>query len=345
MVATVTAIAPAGRVMRRPQHHFQLRTRPWEIQPFFIAPVLPGETMKSLTLQSRVRTDPLKNAMIGWWHEYYLFYVKLRDLDGRADFENMILTPGASLAAYNAASAAITYHAGPGINWTQECLKRVTTEYFRDENETWNVATVDGLPLAGINYSGWLDSAKLEATTPTNDADLPGPDEELPDWMTGWADQYTQWQHMRELKVTAATFEDWLATFGVKAPKEQTDPHRPELVRFVRDWAMPVDSLDASGAAAGQVRWAFNERADKDRFFKEPGFLFGVCVSRPKVYLSNLKGSGANMLNNAFSFLPALMSEYTYTSLREFASGGSPNGPLGNVPTGDYWVDLRDLYL
>ena len=150
-MVVVQQVAAAGRVARRPVHNFQLRTRPWQIQPFFIAPVLPGETMKNLSLQSRVRTDPVKNGFIGWWNEYYLFYVKLRDLDGRADFENMILTPGYSLASYNFAANASYYHAGPGISWVRECLKRVTSEYFRDEGEAWDAALVGGLPLAGVN--------------------------------------------------------------------------------------------------------------------------------------------------------------------------------------------------
>lgn len=344
-MVVVQQVASAGRVARRPVHNFQLRTRPWQIQPFFIAPVLPGETMKNLALQSRVRTDPVKNGFIGWWNEYYLFYVKLRDLDGRADFENMILTPGYSLAAYDFAANASYYHAGPGISWVRECLKRVTSEYFRDEGESWDAALVGGLPLAGVNSQSWLDSAKVGTISPPVEEDLPGPDVELPDWLTGWENQFAQYQHMRELKLTEATFEDWLRSFGVTPPKAAAELHRPELIRFIRDWAMPVDAQDSTGAPAAQVRWVHQEKADKDRFFKEPGFLFGVTVSRPKVYMGNQKGSASAMLNNAFSFLPALMSEYPYTSLREFQTSTGANGPLGNVPSGAYWVDVRDLYL
>ena len=75
----VANLAQQRRVTRRPQHTFQLRHRPWEIQPFMLAPVLPGETMQNLLLQARVVTDPIKNPLIGWWCEHYVFYVKHRD--------------------------------------------------------------------------------------------------------------------------------------------------------------------------------------------------------------------------------------------------------------------------
>ena len=68
-----------GRVQRHPKHTFHLFTRPYQIQPFLIAPVLAGETMKNLLLQARVVTDPVQNRLIGWWQEYYFFYVKARD--------------------------------------------------------------------------------------------------------------------------------------------------------------------------------------------------------------------------------------------------------------------------
>lgn len=344
-VSLVQPVKATGRVMRRPAHSHQLRTRPYAIQPFMIAPVLPGETLKNLLLQARVVSDPISNGLIGWWKEYYYFYVKLRDLDGRDDFTQMILTPAFDLSAYDDAADVITYHAGPGINWTQECLERVVAEYFRDEGEAWDISTLDGLPIAAVNNSSWLDSAKLDSATATEDHELPGVETELPAHMAGWENHYAQWEHMKALQLTVATFEDWLKSFGVAAPKaDREDHHRPELIRYVRDWTYPVSSVTSAGDPASSLSWSIAERADKDRFFSEPGFVFGVTVARPKVYLEKQKGSAIAMLNDAFSFLPAVMSNEVYTSLRQFTVS-TPNGPLGNVPSEPYWVDLRDLYL
>ena len=75
-LASVVGVAPTGRAMRKPSHPFQIKHKPFLIAPFFIAPVLAGETLKNLLLQSRAVSKPVKSPIIGWWLEYYFFYVK-----------------------------------------------------------------------------------------------------------------------------------------------------------------------------------------------------------------------------------------------------------------------------
>ena len=138
---------------RSPRHTFQLRHKPFCIQPFMLAPVLPGETMKSLLLQARAVTAPIANPLIGWWLEYYFFYVKHRDLDGRDDFSEMMLDLEKDMSSYHSSASAVHYHMANRINWSQLCLKRVTEEYFRTEDEVWNTHAIDGLPPANQHHS------------------------------------------------------------------------------------------------------------------------------------------------------------------------------------------------
>ena len=98
----VQEVPQVGRKQRRPVHTFQVRHRPWQIQPMVIAPVLPGETLENALVQARVVTDPIANPLIGWWIEYYFFYVKHRDLDARDTLTSMMLTD-ASTASLNSA--------------------------------------------------------------------------------------------------------------------------------------------------------------------------------------------------------------------------------------------------
>ena len=161
-MVTVLPAARTGRVTRSPRHTFQLRHKPFCIQPFMLAPVLPGETMKSLLLQARAVTAPIANPLIGWWLEYYFFYVKHRDLDGRDDFSEMMLDLDKDMSGYKSAASAVHYHMAGRINWSALCLKRVTEEYFRTEEEVWNTHAVDGLPLAKINGDSILNSAVLD---------------------------------------------------------------------------------------------------------------------------------------------------------------------------------------
>ena len=92
-VQTAGAYAGTSRKLRHPKHTFNLKVKPWAIQPFMIAPVLPGETMKNLLMQSRVISDPLKSPIVGWWLDYAFFYVKHRDLDTRDFWTDMMLNP------------------------------------------------------------------------------------------------------------------------------------------------------------------------------------------------------------------------------------------------------------
>jgi hypothetical protein len=329
-----------GRVMRRPKHTYHLRFQPWIIQPFCIAPVLPGETMRQALMQARAVTEVIKNPLIGWWLEQYLFYVKHRDLDGRDDFQKMVLQSGYSLAAYNRAADVQTFHNGPGIDWTYECLKRVVAEYFRDEGEAWNVAgsTIGGMPLAKIEGETGLESLVNQA-----DLDEGGSPQDGTETLHELEQYIATYEFMRQQKLTNMTYEDWLRTYGVRGSAAQ-DPHKPELIRFVRDWTYPTNTVDpATGAPSSACSWVISERADKDRFFAEPGFLFGLMVARPKVYLSKQTGALISAMGDALSWLPAVMREEPYTSLKNFAYNA---GPVRNAAvSGGYWIDIRDLLL
>lgn len=363
-------VAKVGRKLRTPTYDFRLNYKPWAIQPFVCAPVLPGETMKNALVQARVVTDPIKNSLLGWHSEMYLFYVKLRDLDARDEIVAMLMTPGydTSTLTYQwdhptsnlAGFDTLTGHM-QGINWPRMCLDRVVDEYFRDEGD--NPAFLDrrafvnemgtpGLPPASFQTrKSWHDSIKLHSLTPADDHDqLLGQEPEELHIPAGFEAAYAQFRQMQDLKLTTATFEDWLRQFGVKAPKaDREDSHKPELLRYIRDWKMPSNTVDpATGIPSSAVVWDVAERADKDRFFNEPGFVFGVVLARPKVYLGKTFSQASTMLNDAFAWLPAIMAGDPYTSLKKFSaqSGplGHPFGP-GDSPSEAYWADVRDLFL
>lgn len=336
-----TGAPKMGRVMRNPSHSFQLRTRPWEIQPFLIAPVLPGETMKNMQLQSRVVSDPVKHPLIGWWQEYYIFYIKHRDLDLRDDYVAMMLDLDTVLTV-DAANVP-TYHAGGAHNWTLRCLNRIVDEYFRDEGEaTLAGAITAGTPAASLNHESWLQSAMNDADfIPPNDvAVVDGADANTTLDASEVDAALRTWQFQRANGMTEQSYEDFLATYGIRPPTVEI--HRPELVRYVRDWTYPSNTIDpTTGAPSSALSWSIAERADKDRFFKEPGFLFGVSVTRPKVYLSKQSAAAVTMLQDAMAWLPAILNDDPWTSWRKFAALEAPL----SLNTDAYWVDIKDLFL
>ena len=155
----VQVMQNVGRRLRTPTHTFQVRHIPFGIQPFFIAPVLAGETMKNLLFQSRAVSDPIRNPLVGWWLEYYFFYVKLTDLDARDTIMNALIDPTNSMSSLNEAANIRYYHAAGGPNWTKLCLKRVVEEYFRDEGDAWDIFKVDtDIPQAMLQGETWQNS-------------------------------------------------------------------------------------------------------------------------------------------------------------------------------------------
>jgi hypothetical protein len=334
-----------NRFPRSPVHTFYLKQRPWQIQPCLIAPVLPNETMQRMLMQSRVVSDPVKNPLVGWHVEYHYFYVKLRDLDGRDDLTEMMLDVNKDVSAYKEASYVPRYFTPKnGMNYVEQCLDRVVAEYYRDEDEISQTFEIDSVPICEIRRKTFMQSAVNAAEFSTSDLDI-DVDLNADDTVTASEVEKASllWQHLRHAGVTEMSFDDYLRSYGVKAP-ETEDPHRPELIRTIEEWTYPTNTVDPStGSPSTAISMSVSGSADKKRYFKEPGFIFGVSVVRPKVYFGNQHGAGASLLDNALSWLPAMFDKDSSVSWKPVANG---DGPLENVTdTGGYYIDMRDLFV
>jgi hypothetical protein len=151
------------------------------------------------------------------------------------------------------------------------------------------------------------------------------------------------WHQQRLYGITELSYEDWLSTFGVRAEVEEV--HRPELIRYCRQWSYPTNTIDpTNGSARSACSWTVQERADKNRAFREPGFLYGVTVCRPKVYIRAQEGSFTNLLNDFRAWLPPLAQGNADWSRKQVSTSA---GPLQTVvaDADGYVVDIRDLFL
>lgn len=329
-----------GRVTRRPRVDFQLKTRPWQLQPFCILPVLPGETLKNALWQARVISDPVKHRLLGAHKEYWLFYVRLRDLQGSEDFEEMMLDPNKDMSSFRSA-ADVKYYHKYGINWLKLGLDKIVEHYFRAEGE--GVFTIDGMPARSFGNDNWTDSLLNDSDfAPIEDVDV---DEDGDGTITvGEIDKAQRnFALMRQFGLTEMDFDDYLRTFGIRVAPAESD--KPELLRYESDWQYPTNTVEPS-TGVPTTAWAISPsgRADKDRFFKEPGFMIGVTCLKPKVYMSRQGGSVTGLMDSALRWLPAMMRDDPYTSMVNVETATKDNGPLNN-PTQGYWFDMRDLLL
>ena len=341
-MATLMTAPPTDRVGRYPKHTFQTTELPFVATPFMLARVLPGETVQNLFMESRVITTPILSPIIGWKKEYFFFYVKITDLLND-EIRDMFIDPANDDIADNAAPEGGTYGiaansttfyaAKGGINWMQRALKRVVATYFRDEGDE-TVREVGGLPLVQIRESTFLDSITAEADMPEGadlaDATTVGDLERLLDAYEG----------LRALGLANMTYEDWLRSNGITIPGK--DENRPELLSKFSEFQYPSNTVDpTTGIPASAVSWVFKNGDRKPKFFKEPGFVIGISITRPKIYFAGLAGSAAGFAGRAWDWMPNYLRNMPETTLKPFVAG---TGPLGDRTTdpADYFLDMRD---
>lgn len=339
-----------GRVHRRPSHTFRVNHHPFVIQPFMIAPVLPGETMKHAEIMARVVTSPLKAPLIGGWIEHYLFYCPFSSLPAGDELKNLMITEGATLPSISTAANLSHYHKN-GPNYVDQCLQAITEVHFREPEVAWNasgltIADQNGatMPLCMINSDHWLDSALPVSAIPATDG-------VADDAVVGLYDELDErrlmYERIKQLGMTMASYEDWLKMSGVSVPTPETIS-RPELLKMNRSWSYPTNTINPTdGAPTSALSWSVQDRADKPRLFKEPGFIVGVTIMRPKVYRSRQYGNAVSLMASALNWLPAMAHE----SAASIVEVTKTTGPLGSgtadatSPAENYVVDLRDLLL
>lgn len=328
------------RHTRAPKHRFGVESHFWEIQPVLIAPVLPGETLSRLTVQSRVITPPIKSRVVGWWLEYYIFYVPFRQMPDAANLVAMFVDPTVTLSP--SAAAAYRYYDGRGYDFVSQCLQVVTQEWFRREAESWSSFTIRAnRPAASINMDDLGDSI-IDNTVLASGGGLPANVDDL-------SRAKMVLDYRRQLRLMGGDggivdYEEVLASYGASIKKAK-ERDRPELLRYIRDWTYPTNTVEpTTGVPTTAASWGITDRADKARAFTEPGFIFGVQVVRPKIYFSRQSGHGASMLDRAQRWLPPVMDETGMErSLAEFATTEGPYGQTAGGFTNGYWLDVRDL--
>ena len=354
---------------RRPSEPFNVRSRPFEITPFMFHPVLPNETLDNLLFQVDAYSDPIVNRSIGWHANYQFYYVPLMALtDPEMNTGNltsdmiasMMLTAGAAGDIKTLSGATVgaidqTMHVFKGaFHWQQECMEVIVNNFYRDETDLTGFTAASGMeyPLAYVNQRSWIHSLKEESAT-GDDAELPGVDEiEDLDILSGYTTHQTQWEIMRDSGMEDLSYDDYLKAQGVRGAARRSNTAatvsgdvivKPELLRFVRKWVKPVSTFDQTdGSAVSALRWQCAERADKKRYFREPGFLVGVLVTTPKTYLGNTKGHLVGLLTQAEHWLPKVLQGFGYTSVTEVLDSVT-DGPLINQDE-DYWFDWGDAF-
>ena len=208
--------------------------------------------------------------------------------------------------------------------------------------------TLDGVPQVAIYGRGrkdWTEKLTLASQKRVDESDydlIDGDGELHPREMI---DKLTHWQALRADGLMDMDYQDFVNTYGAETREDEASPnlHRPELMYWSRDFQYPVNIVEpTTGVPATAVAWSVQSRVDKDFRFNEPGFLVGLMVCRPKVYLGKQEGSVTGVMNSVLDFLPAVLQQNYEQSYKLI---GEAAGPLAGAMTESYWLDIRDIYL
>lgn len=323
------------RSTRYPVHNFWGKSRPHQLQPVAIAPVLAGDSLRHARFEARCITDPIKDPVTGWWAEYYLFYVPVSTFDEYAAVQTFFATDSESpsLASLDTTEEAWSFYenTGNGPNWLRMAMKPIVRHFFRREEEDWNTQLLDTVPIASIPTKSWVDAVRTAASVGTPSVDYAG--------------RWAAYQLLRESNLTTLDFVDYLASQGVEVPQQlqesRNDKRKPELLRYVRQFAYPQNTVDPStGGMANACSWVVSERCDKRIYAGEPGFLVLVSCFRPKLYRSNQNAAGVSLLRNGRLWHSMVQADAPQEVLVQRV-GPTGSGPL--AVTADYIIDSNAL--
>jgi len=321
------------RKIRRPTHTWKVKQPAFCFQPTMIAPVLPGETLKNARFQARAVTDPVNDRLSGWWLEHYLFYVPISAINELTTTAKGIFLDGGTTLKGAVTRTNVNYmkdDAGPeGYDWLEHATRAIINRWFRDEADTY--ATSAGLfsaapPGDGRWYKtkadppGWMDSLRLESAAEADDVALIDAATSDVLYTSEVETAMRQWELLRYQGLTQQTYEEYLQTFRVRVPTEP-GVGTVELLRYSRAWQYPSNTVvPTTGAVTTAVSWAVEEQADKDRFFREPGFLIMGTIARPKVFFGLQTSYAAMHMYDAFAWLPATLWQDQRVGVRQLAA-------------------------
>ena len=333
---------------RSPQYRAYIHHRPWVIQPFMLAPVLAGDTLTNVAWQARAVSDPVRNPLTGATLEHHFFYYGFSGLVSIFDqLKELMLDPAATAESLGIASTVadpknffIPEGQANRVNWLAHIMPQLVEDYFRDEGElAGSFQYSAGQYFSTMRAPGWaqsaFDSAVIE--TPTDPSLAVGGDGSI----SGSEVEalLAQWALQRQAGMTALSYEEWLQREGVSQPAAQVETR--ERIRSTYEWTYPSNTVDpTNGTPRSAWSWSVQARGDKNRFFKEPGFIVGVSIVRPKVYFARQNSVAASMMSDPYRWLPSVLGDDLSRRIIRTAPAG-----LLETTADEVVFDIGDLLL
>lgn len=333
MAEVISTATQIPRMNRRPKHTWYHAIKPFHLAPTMIAPVLPGETLKDLTCMARAVSDPLVSSIVGAWDEHYVFYVPVTSID--ESYEDMFTDPSWDNTALIRTSETVARYTQKGTaDWVSLCMDTIASEFFYDDGDTLQKAL--GYNLTKVVMDNWLQS--VVAYTDITDATAAAHIDDLDDQMAAY-------QAMRLQTMAEMSYDEYLKEFGVRLPRSAQ--RKPEIIRFVREWTYPSNTINPTdGAPSSAWSWLHNFKGAtrKNFYIREPGFIIGCQVTRPKTYYAAQRTNGASLMTGPERWFPFWEMNKAEASIEKI-SNTVVGEEIVDTVADDLAVDLRDLLI
>ena len=262
-----------------------------ELIPCHKAMVLPGETLKRLSLKTRMQSIPVIQSLTGAYYDTWFFYVPFRL--AVTNWEEFILgNAGISLesTAYNLQSAHFFSAGGTDSSGTgtdnstlnmvlyQQCYEKIVNDYFRsDVDGSFTFAGVPAMihrpDLTSIGTLSDIIDSEVDVALSTDDQSS-AKDIQL---------ALEKLKYKTKMDSFSGKYADFLRLYGVNASEGVLQ--MPEYLGKYRKYLWPSKSINqTSGNTVQSFMHDCSIMLNKPRYFSEHGFIMGVKSVRPKLY-------------------------------------------------------------
>lgn len=333
MVGNIQVMQPGQRPTRHqrtPNFPVAGVMKPFGLYPIMAHPVLPGETLNNFTLKWRNLSKPVKHPLCGAWLETWLVYVKLTDIN--AELGDMFIDDSFSTSGYVSTGHERYFVKSGQIDWMKLASQKFHDSYFLDDSEP--AKSVDGVRKLKTSFLSWYQNIMFK---PADDAlgttDVGAAVQEMNAFMM-----------MQQMNMTEITYERYLEQYGVKSIR--TEQGDPEILRYHRSWTTPVNTVEpTTGAPSSAWVWSDKVTMDKDKRFKEPGFLICFASVRPKMYQKHTEFSYVGELWGLSDFFPAYLLSDPTAGIKTLSTAAAIFHADHRTDGGDkdMLIDTRDL--
>lgn len=295
------------RHTRKPVFPVAGTMKPFGLYPMMVTPVLPGETMSGFEAKLRHLSMPVRSPFAGAWLEMWVVYVKLTDISHA--LAEMFISTDMPTTGYTADVDNQLLFQRPGsIKWVDMCTTKFHESYFLDDGEIRREVET-GIPMIRASNINWTQNLMFKPDDLTV-SDLPSnPDGQL-----------TGLDLNALMSMSEISYEKYLQQYGVSPAVTTKMEHKPEILRYLRSWVTPTNTIDpTTGAPSSCWAWSQTATAEKPRRFDEPGFLCVFHSIRPKMAAGFLSRPYLNTLWGFADFFPA----YNLTDPAAGVVGGS----------------------